>query len=311
MSNHNPTRAPPLPRTATYRCQSSTSTALLPRTTQRGPDDAHLDAAQNPAIMEGEGASELDNTLLRERGKGEAGGAHVAAQAAPPAAAAMEACPLAAAPLSDAVVARRVVARWRAFVAERKGVLLVGLLGLPDLFEREVLKQLDHVGRTMVAQVGRPWLAAVLASGLPRLPKGRRVRLQVRGFCTSAERLAWAKANGCPWRVSHGDMWFNVCEFAAAGGHLEALRWAREHGCPWDVWTCHNAADGGHLEALRWAREHGCPWGAMTCRCAAVGGHLEVLRWARAHGCPWIKHICVNVSRHHPETRAWVQQQPE
>ena len=100
------------------------------------------------------------------------------------------------------VVARRVVAQWRVFVAERKGVLLLRLLEeLPDLFQQEVLKQLDPVDRTMLAQVGRAWLAAVLASGLPRLPTGVTVRGQLREFCTSAERLAWAMANGCSWDV--------------------------------------------------------------------------------------------------------------
>jgi hypothetical protein len=73
----------------------------------------------------------------------------------------------------------------------------------------------------MGAQVGRPWLAAVLASGLPRLPKGVTVRLRLKEFCTSAERLAWAKANGCPWG---GTSWMQngLCAFAAEGGHLEA-----------------------------------------------------------------------------------------
>ena len=63
---------------------------------------------------------------------------------------------------------------------------------------------------------------------------------------------------------------------------------------------------------LRWAREHGCPWNsAMMCECAAAGGHLDVLRWARAHGCSWYKRECEFASRHHPETLAWVRQQPE
>ena len=35
-----------------------------------------------------------------------------------------------------------------------------------------MLERLDPMARTMLAQVGRPWLAAVLASGLPRLPTG-------------------------------------------------------------------------------------------------------------------------------------------
>ena len=34
----------------------------------------------------------------------------------------------------------------------------------------------------------------------------------------SVERLAWAKENGCPWKVV-------TCAWAA-------LKWAREHGCP-------------------------------------------------------------------------------
>ena len=62
---------------------------------------------------------------------------------------------------------------------------------------------------------------------------------------------------------------------------------------------------------LQWAREHDCPWGAATCFFAAEGGHLAVLQWAMAHGCPWIKWECEDASRDHPETLAWVRQQPE
>ena len=111
---------------------------------KRGVDDAHLDAALNPALLEGEGASELNNTLLQEGGRGEAWEADAAAAAAP----------LAATPLADVDVARRVVGRWRAFVAERKGVLLLRLLVLPDLFEHEVLKRLDPTARRWG---GRGW----------------------------------------------------------------------------------------------------------------------------------------------------------
>ena len=60
---------------------------------------------------------------------------------------------------------------------------------------KEVLERLDPTARTMLAQVGRPWLVAVLASGLSRVPKAVRVRLRLKKFCTSGERLAWAKAN--------------------------------------------------------------------------------------------------------------------
>ena len=143
----------------------------------------------------------------------------------------------------------------------------------------------------LLAQVGKPWLAVVVANNLPRAGKGDAVPLSlihkpeslILRF-GSANMLAWAKANGCPWVAG-------VYHWAARGGNLEALKWARENDCPWDpsdIWTCALAARGGHLEVLRWAREHGAQWDAETCAAAAQGGHPEVLRWARGHGaCPW------------------------
>jgi len=156
--------------------------------------------------------------LLQEGGRGEAAEEANATAAA--------ASPLAATPRAGVDLARRGVARWRAPVAERKGVLLLPLrllqalrlsvlfhssafmgnvLGIgfpssgaggygahdrhellqrvdlllrihpppppapprppllalledmPYLFEEEVLKRLDPMDRTMLAQVGRPW----------------------------------------------------------------------------------------------------------------------------------------------------------
>jgi len=261
-----------------------------------GAADVHLDAALNPALLEME-ASELD-TLLRMGGSGDAEAAHaVAAAVARHLAVTIPA-------VVDIVMRilarwRRIIARWRTLVAERKGVLLPRLVEeLSDLFVEEVLRRLDPVDRTMLAQVGRPWLAAVLASRLPRLPKGVLVRLRLREFCTSAERLAWARANGCSWgdtcvntnRIRNGRI--NACALAASGGHLGALRWAREHGCPWNEDTCECAAEGGHLEVLKWAHQHGCPWnGLNVARCcsgrargrAAVGVEaLPEVRWGAA-----------------------------
>jgi hypothetical protein len=105
------------------------------------------------------------------------------------------------------------------------------------------------------------------------------VQLQLGEFCTSPERLAWAKANGCRWDQV-------VCAHAAKGGHLEALRWARAHGCPWDSDTCTAAAWGGHLDVLKWARQLHCPWNENTCLAADQAGNTEVLTWARQQGCP-------------------------
>jgi len=179
-----------------------------------------------------------------------------------------------------------------------------------DLFVKEILERLDPIDRTMLAQVGRPWLAAVLASGLPRLPNSLNSafprRLRLADYCTSGERLAWAKANGCSWggetlrgSGSGNGRFKNPCALAAGGGHLEALQWARAHGCPWDSGSCARAAVGGHLQVLRWAREQGCPWNATTCREAAERGHLAVLQWAREQvpPCPWDASTCSAAAR--------------
>jgi hypothetical protein len=77
----------------------------------------------------------------------------------------------------------------------------------PDLFEREVLRRLRPIDRTFLAQAGRACWAVVAASDLPRA--GTRaevlrrsewvVRHRLVAFVGSVERLAWAKASGCPW----------------------------------------------------------------------------------------------------------------
>jgi len=119
----------------------------------------------------------------------------------------------------------------------------------PDLFAQKVLQHLNPIDITFLAQAAGAFRAAVAASGLPRAGTRRRVvwgkrvwvvTHKITEFCTSVERLAWAKASGCPW----GSM---TCTLAAEGGRLEVLRWARAHGCPWDSSTCAHAAWGGHL----------------------------------------------------------------
>jgi len=182
-----------------------------------------------------------------------------------------------------------------------------------DVLAKHVLARLDPTDCAMLARVGKPWLAVVVANNLTRAGKVGAVPLNLVNFIGSVERLAWAKDNGCPWEVE-------TCRYTAEGGHLAVLQWAREHGCPWDVDTCarvaargghldvlkwvaleHDcqldvhtpawAAAGGHLEMLQWAWEHNCPWDWMTCNAAVKGGHLDVLRWAREHGCPWISGV--------------------
>ena len=111
------------------------------------------------------------------------------------------------------------------------------------VLERVLLPLLDPIDRTMLAKVGRGCRAAVVASGLPRALG--RVRLRLRDFVGSVERLSWARENGCRW-----DEW--TSSLIAEGGNLEVLKWAREHQCLWDTWTCACAARGrGHLVVLR------------------------------------------------------------
>ena len=101
---------------------------------------------------------------------------------------------------------------------------------LPDFFVKKVLERLDRMDRTMFAEVGKVCRAAVLTSGLPRLPKSPVVRLWPWEFCTSVERLFWARANGLQLNE-----W--TCADVAKAGNLPALKWLREQGCPWDEGT--------------------------------------------------------------------------
>jgi hypothetical protein len=155
----------------------------------------------------------------------------------------------------------------------------------PDLFEKYVLEHPDPTARASLAGAGSAFLDVVFPRsifpfGLPRAQEttgGFAARVFTLGdYLGTAERLAWAKANGCPWS------------------------WR----------TCAHAAEQGNVEALKRMREHHCQWDTVTSYAAARGGHLAVLPCARAHGCPWNTRGCEIASRHHPDTLAWVQQQP-
>jgi len=111
---------------------------------------------------------------------------------------------------------------------------LVDLLKrFPDLFKQKVPAHMDPIDRTFLAQAGRACRAAVAASNLPRAGTRREVAgrtvwmvtHRLRDFVVTVDRLAWAKASGCPWVA-------RTCMLAAKDGHLEVLQWAREHACP-------------------------------------------------------------------------------
>ena len=148
--------------------------------------------------------------------------------------------------------------------------LLDLLQRFPDLFLKEVLERLDSTARALLARTGSAFWdlvfpRSIFPSGLlgAETPAAGAARVfKLVDFLGIVDRLAWAKANGCPWDT-------RTCSLAARGGHLEALMYAREHGCSWDKRTCEQAALRGHLKVLQWARQHGCPWDDMTC-CALL-----------------------------------------
>jgi len=152
---------------------------------------------------------------------------------------------------------------------------------LPEVVMAEVLPRIDPADRAVVAQVGRRWLAAVVASGLTRAGKTAGVPLRLREFLGCVERLAGAKANGCPWVVS-------TSVLIVRGGHVEVLKWARERDCPWNENTTACAALDGHLEVLWWAHEHGCPWDGLTIEYAAQSGHAETNQYV-VWRCTWYR----------------------
>ena len=85
-----------------------------------------------------------------------------------------------------------------------------------DVLVMHVLSRLDPTDCAILAQVGKPWLAVVLANNLPRAGKGTAVKLKLVDFVGSVKRLAWAKDNGCQWSTQ-------TCAYIAMGGILEVL----------------------------------------------------------------------------------------
>jgi hypothetical protein len=62
-----------------------------------------------------------------------------------------------------------------------------------------VLKRLDPIDVAMLAQAWKPWLAVVVAANLPCAGTSPRLPFLLKDFVGSAELLARARANGCPW----------------------------------------------------------------------------------------------------------------
>jgi hypothetical protein len=86
--------------------------------------------------------------------------------------------------------------------------LLGGLIEkVPEVLVAEVLARLNPTDVVVFGQAGRACRAAVVAFGVPQEEEasynsddeGGPLLLRVEDFVGSVERLAWAKARGCPW----------------------------------------------------------------------------------------------------------------
>jgi hypothetical protein len=71
------------------------------------------------------------------------------------------------------------------------------------LLVAEVLARLDPTDFAMLARVGKPWLALVLANNLPCAGKRGAVPLKLADFIGSVQMLAWAKVGQCKFPVSN------------------------------------------------------------------------------------------------------------
>ena len=76
------------------------------------------------------------------------------------------------------------------------------------VLEKVLLPLQDPLDLTMLAKVGRGCRAAVVASGLPRATG--RVRLRLRDFVGSVERLSWARERGCRWTGGRVYSWLRA-----------------------------------------------------------------------------------------------------
>jgi hypothetical protein len=116
-------------------------------------------------------------------------------------------------------------------IAYPSPLLGAGLLEkLPEVLAAEVIARLEPTDVVLFGQANRACRAAVVAFGVPQEEaagddsddegiEGGPLLLRVKDFVGSVERLAWAKARGCPWENTR------ICEYAAEDGHLEVLKW--------------------------------------------------------------------------------------
>jgi hypothetical protein len=157
----------------------------------------------------------------------------------------------------------------------------------PELFVAQVLERVDPTARASLARVGSAFRDAVFPRSI--FPFGLPPRVQTTGdavgavrvfklvdFLGSAERLAWAKANGCPWGV-------RTCQLALGAGtwlYCSGRGSSTVGGTSGRV----TPRTGRALSMLQWMRAHGCEWNEATllpCSCGWAHGGVAVGTGAR------------------------------
>ena len=125
----------------------------------------------------------------------------------------------------------------------------------PDVLAVEVLARLHPTDLVVFGQAARACRAAVVAFGVPQE--------EVETSDNSDDEGTGGGDEG----IEGGPLLLRVQDFV---GSVERLAWARARGCPWDTRICQVAAEDGHLEVLKWAWERRCPLSAPTCGCACT-----------------------------------------
>jgi hypothetical protein len=229
-------------------------------------------------------------------------------------------------------------------------------------YEGALAAEAAQVAGLLIAGQPRTWHAS-LSDGVKRLQAPATA-----AACTgNLEALMWLESEGwaCPPAVTaacaarHGHLHvleallprledpgrsnFDLCEAAAAGGHLPALQLLATSGWDMTADVVSAAAGGGHAAVLRWLlevcgvshsdeapyascwaaergdipmleylRDKGWPLHETTVQTAAYGGHLRVLQWLGAQDPPlsWTAAVCsMAASRGHLHVLQWLRSQ--
>ncbi len=152
------------------------------------------------------------------------------------------------------------------------------MLSIPDDATREIIKWLNPEEKQLLRAVSRKFVPIINYERVDLLKYG--------AFVGSVEicELEIPRSDSNPQ---------DICEVAAARGHLNVLQWARSRGYPWTKRVFAKAAKYGHLHVLKWAHASGCPPNnKKLCEIATMRGDREILAWAQSVGYSWHSDMC-------------------